>query len=160
MKEIRKKLPPEISEGDFFQNVHAEIESLLETIRMLVSDDNSTFPAYQNHYVNSALRGELAVSSATTSTRQPGSENGSGTPEFARMEGQTEVTEQFEPGVYVTLIQLANGTRIYKGVRFRYVGIRLSHIIKWDVLQICTGNVDEYSCIILFFFPTITIYKH
>ncbi|XP_042028610.1 PH, RCC1 and FYVE domains-containing protein 1-like isoform X2 [Salvia splendens] len=124
MKEIRNKLPPEISEGGFFQNLHAEIESLLETIHMLVSEDNSTFPAYQNHYENNtALHGlsnyredmsqtnELAVSSATTATRQPSSEN-------AQMEGQREVTEQFEPGVYVTLIQLANGTKIYKGVRF------------------------------------------
>ena len=119
MKVIRNKLPSEISEGGFFQNLHAEIESLLETIRMLVSEDNSTFPAYQNHYMSQT--NELAVSSATMAARHPSSQNGPGTPHIAQMEGQREVTEQFEPGVYVTLIQLANGTKIYKGVRFRYV---------------------------------------
>ncbi|KAG6423337.1 hypothetical protein SASPL_113731 [Salvia splendens] len=47
-------------------------------------------------------------------------QSSSGTPEVAQMEGQKEVIEQFEPGVYVTIIQLANGTKIFKGVRFRF----------------------------------------
>ncbi|KAL1535700.1 PH, RCC1 and FYVE domains-containing protein 1-like isoform X1 [Salvia divinorum] len=107
MKEIRNKLPPEISESEFFKNLHAQIESLLETIPVLVSEDNSTFPAYQNHYENTALHG-------LSNNR----EDHLNTQEVAQMEGQREVTEQFEPGVYVTFIQLANGTKIYKGVRF------------------------------------------
>ncbi|KAJ0792979.1 putative brevis radix (BRX) domain-containing protein [Helianthus annuus] len=37
-----------------------------------------------------------------------------------------EVIEQFEPGVYVTLIQLSNGTKIFKRVRFRYMALGFS----------------------------------
>ncbi|KAL2486745.1 Regulator of chromosome condensation (RCC1) family with FYVE zinc finger domain [Abeliophyllum distichum] len=44
------------------------------------------------------------------------SEGGSETPKAVR--GQKEIIEQFEPGVYVTLIQLANDTKIFKRVRF------------------------------------------
>ncbi|XP_068665315.1 PH, RCC1 and FYVE domains-containing protein 1-like [Aristolochia californica] len=33
-------------------------------------------------------------------------------------QGQVQVIEQFEPGVYVTLVQLRNGTRVFKRVRF------------------------------------------
>jgi len=35
-------------------------------------------------------------------------------------EGETQLTEQFEPGVYVTLIVKANGVKVFKRVRFRY----------------------------------------
>ncbi|KAG9153285.1 hypothetical protein Leryth_024079 [Lithospermum erythrorhizon] len=35
-----------------------------------------------------------------------------------KSEGAKEVIEQFEPGVYVTLLQLTNGTKIFKRVRF------------------------------------------
>lgn len=34
-------------------------------------------------------------------------------------EGGENLTEQFEPGVYVTLVQLPNGTKVFKRVRFR-----------------------------------------
>ena len=34
--------------------------------------------------------------------------------------GEVQLIEQFEPGVYVTLIQLKDGTKVFKLVRFRY----------------------------------------
>ena len=34
--------------------------------------------------------------------------------------GEVQLIEQFEPGVYVTLIQLRDGTKVFKRVRFRY----------------------------------------
>ncbi|KAK4434531.1 PH, RCC1 and FYVE domains-containing protein 1 [Sesamum alatum] len=49
---------------------------------------------------------------------QSSTESGSGTPPAAKLEGQKEVIEQFEPGVYVTLVVLSNGTKIFKRVRF------------------------------------------
>ncbi|XP_022887167.1 PH, RCC1 and FYVE domains-containing protein 1-like [Olea europaea var. sylvestris] len=52
----------------------------------------------------------------TNGVHQSSSEVGSGTPKAVR--GQKEIIEQFEPGVYVTLIQLENGTKIFKRVRF------------------------------------------
>jgi len=33
--------------------------------------------------------------------------------------GEVQLIEQFEPGVYVTLIQLRDGTKVFKRVRFR-----------------------------------------
>jgi hypothetical protein len=33
---------------------------------------------------------------------------------------EVQLIEQFEPGVYVTLIQLKDGTKVFKRVRFRY----------------------------------------
>ncbi|XP_028097298.1 protein Brevis radix-like 4 [Camellia sinensis] len=46
-------------------------------------------------------------------------ESGSRSPKAPpKTEGQKEVIEQFEPGVYVTLIQLQEGTKIFKRVRF------------------------------------------
>ncbi|OEL22807.1 putative E3 ubiquitin-protein ligase HERC1 [Dichanthelium oligosanthes] len=35
--------------------------------------------------------------------------------------GEVQLIEQFEPGVYVTLIQLKDGTKVFKRVRFRYL---------------------------------------
>lgn len=35
-------------------------------------------------------------------------------------EGETQVIEQFEPGVYVTLIVKPSGIKVFKRVRFRY----------------------------------------
>ncbi|XP_057781444.1 PH, RCC1 and FYVE domains-containing protein 1-like [Salvia miltiorrhiza] len=131
MKEIANKLPPEISESDSFKNLHAQIESLLETIRMQASEDNPSMPAYQNHatshglsnYKEDHLSQDMSQTNGSSvsyakATHQSSSENGSGAPEVAQMEGQKEVIEQFEPGVYVTFIQLANGTKIFKRVRF------------------------------------------
>ncbi|XP_073027881.1 PH, RCC1 and FYVE domains-containing protein 1-like [Primulina eburnea] len=49
---------------------------------------------------------------------EPRTESDSGTPRAARTEGRTEVIEQFEPGVYVKLVQLSNGTKIFRGIQF------------------------------------------
>lgn len=49
-------------------------------------------------------------------------ENSSRPPESYRpvREGETSIIEQFEHGVYVTLILLPNGIKVFKRVRFRY----------------------------------------
>lgn len=156
MKDIANKLPPEISESEYFKRLHTQIESLLEIIRLQASEDSSDIPEYQIHpdkitiqsvsnykedqlnavvQDNSQNLGRTSTESNGSSvsyakaTHQSSSENGSGSLDVAKMEGQKEVIEQFEPGVYVTVIQLANGTKIFKRVRFRYVGVRLSNII-------------------------------
>lgn len=54
------------------------------------------------------------------------SENASRLPESSTMRnGEKEVIEQFEPGVYVTVLLLRNGTKIFKRVRFRYLSKQL-----------------------------------
>ncbi|KAF8676200.1 hypothetical protein HU200_047071 [Digitaria exilis] len=37
--------------------------------------------------------------------------------------GEVQLIEQFEPGVYVTLIQLKDGTKVFKRVRFSYLNL-------------------------------------
>lgn len=50
---------------------------------------------------------------------QQSSENGSERPEFSTMRnGEKEVIEQFEPGVYVTVMVLQNSAKFFKRVRF------------------------------------------
>lgn len=146
-------MPPEISESESFRNLHAQIESLLETIRMQVSEDNSAFPAYQNHstpqglsnykedHLSTAVQDMSHANGSAVSyakaTHQSSSENGSGTLEVSQMEGQKEVIEQFEPGVYVTFVQLANGNKVFKRVRFRYVSFRLPYY-----KMACSANIQ------------------
>lgn len=157
MTEITNKLPPEISENESFKSLHAQIASLLEIIRTQASEDNSVLPGHQNqsdkttlhsssnykedhlntgsqdmsqHVGRSSTETNGSSVSYAKATNQSSSENGSVNQEAARMEGQKEVIEQFEPGVYVTCLQLANGTKIFKRVKFRYVRVGLSHSIK------------------------------
>jgi hypothetical protein len=63
-------------------------------------------------------------SSNTEATAAPSqsSENDSRSlnPSRSVREGETQIIEQFEPGVYVTLIVKPNGNKIFKRVRFRY----------------------------------------
>ncbi|XP_022871405.1 protein BREVIS RADIX-like [Olea europaea var. sylvestris] len=54
----------------------------------------------------------------TRVVNQLNTEDISRTPEAARSEGRKEVIEQFEPGVYVTLVQLVDGTKLFKRIRF------------------------------------------
>ncbi|XP_074291010.1 PH, RCC1 and FYVE domains-containing protein 1-like [Silene latifolia] len=53
------------------------------------------------------------------STSNQGKENGQRiSPGPTRGEGSRESIEQFEPGVYITYIQLRNGTKVFRRVRF------------------------------------------
>lgn len=52
---------------------------------------------------------------------QSRAEGGPGTPQTAKSEVQKEIMEQFEPGVYVTVLLLPNGSKLFRRIRFRYV---------------------------------------
>ncbi|KAK6161293.1 hypothetical protein DH2020_004674 [Rehmannia glutinosa] len=145
LKEITDKLPPEISESETFKSMQAQVESFLDNIGVPAFEDNSAFPPELTHeeqnrsdqtalaneanfredHVNvvvpqNADRTNEASTSNTNGTNQSSTENGSGASHggASSSEGQKEVIEQFEPGVYVTLLLLANGTKIFKRVRF------------------------------------------
>lgn len=45
--------------------------------------------------------------------------SGNSTPRYSS-HGEVQLIEQFEPGVYVTVAQLQDGTKVFKQVRFRY----------------------------------------
>ncbi|KAL0323122.1 UNVERIFIED_CONTAM: PH, RCC1 and FYVE domains-containing protein 1 [Sesamum angustifolium] len=55
--------------------------------------------------------------SDTKGVNQSSTDSGSGTPPAAKTEGQKEVIEQFEPGVYVTLVYVQTGPRSSRGKR-------------------------------------------
>lgn len=63
-----------------------------------------------------------SVSHSTEAVPRESSENESRTPtaSIKRTESQKEIIEQFEPGVYVTVILRPNGVKIFKRVKFRY----------------------------------------
>ena len=62
---------------------------------------------------SSNTRAAVSLQSSENASRLPGSST--------LRNGEKEVIEQFEPGVYVTVLLLPNGTKIFKRVRFRYL---------------------------------------
>ncbi|XP_051128885.1 PH, RCC1 and FYVE domains-containing protein 1-like [Andrographis paniculata] len=140
LKGISNKLPPEVSKSDVLTNLYAQVESLLDATSIQApgsfpqelanqpqkyfdkseaADANNHRPEYR---INSAVQDSSENANGTpvsSSTTESNSEwRPSSAPQAVRLEGRQEVIEQFEPGVYVTLIQLSNGTKIYKRVRF------------------------------------------
>ncbi|TMW89195.1 hypothetical protein EJD97_017533 [Solanum chilense] len=139
LKEMTQELPPDISESPAIKSIHAQVESFLNTFGNQASEDNSSLqpdtsyshqkPTHRNNISESVIRNDHwdAAGIPETSHSVDGTvreNHGQSTPRSfsgsprAPREGQKEVIEQFEPGVYVTLLQLTNGTKIFKRVRF------------------------------------------
>ncbi|XP_027165839.1 PH, RCC1 and FYVE domains-containing protein 1 isoform X1 [Coffea eugenioides] len=79
-------------------------------------EDNVHSPGLQDMQQNAEAtprERRPSISHIREGSVQASAEGGLGSPKAAR-----EVIEQFEPGVYVTLIQLSNGTKIFKRVKF------------------------------------------
>lgn len=75
------------------------------------------------HHIRSASMGTLDGSSLTSESpcHRIMESNGRAPGDFAPKygtHGEVQLIEQFEPGVYVTLIQLRDGTKVFKRVRF------------------------------------------
>lgn len=64
-----------------------------------------------------------SVSGIEAEATSQSSENGSQSLDTSRSgrERETQVIEQFEPGVYVSLIVRPNGNKVFKRVKFRYL---------------------------------------
>ncbi|MED6172181.1 hypothetical protein PIB30_047659 [Stylosanthes scabra] len=65
-------------------------------------------------------RNGSSLSDNKTTVQPQSSENNSRSLETSRLgrDGETQVVEQFEPGVYVTLVVKPNGAKVFKRVRF------------------------------------------
>lgn len=133
MKEIRETLPPEVSESESFKIMQAQVETLLNITGALASEGRS-----QNHtdYTISAsdlnskehfVAASIESNASNVKVNQSRAEGIPSTPETARAKAK-EVMEQFEPGVYVTLLQLPNGTKVFKRIKFRYSFFLLYHL--------------------------------
>ncbi|CAK9166802.1 unnamed protein product [Ilex paraguariensis] len=148
LKEMTEKLPPEIPECETFKALRAQVEMFLNTNLTEASEDHSSLPSelvsdQQNLPQNTSSVGMLAnrmedhvhagrfqdLSKDGEGTPQNSngqsleatpqhSESDSRSPKVANTGGKKEVIEQFEPGVYVTFIQLGDNTKIFKRVRF------------------------------------------
>ncbi|KAL0456980.1 UNVERIFIED_CONTAM: PH, RCC1 and FYVE domains-containing protein 1 [Sesamum latifolium] len=157
LKEITDKLPPDIPESESLKSARAQVESFLETFGAQVSEDNAAFPPgatneQQNHFhsvvvqdtsqnVDGAPRENNGTFVSHAKASNPSStENGSATSQSENIEGQKEVIEQFEPGVYVTVVQLPNGNKIFKRVRFRYVG---EHLLQ-DIIDVAHQELVHF----------------
>ncbi|KAH7845221.1 hypothetical protein Vadar_025132 [Vaccinium darrowii] len=147
LKEIAGKFPPEMPMSDTLEDINAQFETFfLSTNRDAVSESRSSLPVdlafdqrhesanrqYRRTEDNLDVTGVSDVSQNGEDTPRhsnrssnirealhlESNESAAGSPKSPKSEGQREVIEQFEPGVYVTLIQLHNGTKIFKRVRF------------------------------------------
>lgn len=118
--------------------MHSQVESLLDTPEDQASEGSAALPPddQQNHPDKTKLSSESNSAEHHPDTlNQSRPEGGPGTPSAAKTEERREVMEQFEPGVYVTLLLLPNGTKFFKRIRFRYV-------VSLDFVSLF-GNVNQ-----------------
>ncbi|XP_038903739.1 PH, RCC1 and FYVE domains-containing protein 1-like [Benincasa hispida] len=148
LKEMKDKLPPEISDGENFKSMYAQAEAFLNMVETsktsslptgyekannLTALNNGSTPSFDDSSkriednLDASGRKDLMqenvnslLESKKTSAISQSSENGSRSPlsSTTPTEGEKQVIEQFEPGVYATLVVLSNGTKIFKRVRF------------------------------------------
>ncbi|KAH6823522.1 Regulator of chromosome condensation family protein [Perilla frutescens var. hirtella] len=112
--QLKEKLPPEISESESFKIMHAQVESLMHLTGARAFEGSSSKPP-------EPTREQQNLSDKMISANDSNSKEHlvvPGTPETAKAAVQKEVIEQFEPGVYVTLLQLPNGTKFFRRIRF------------------------------------------
>lgn len=138
---MAEKLPPEF--GNSVKALQIQAESLLKDYKSRASEISPSMPAdssendqprlsndgaidISERAINNGVEPVLLQNSAEGSgiaTAQQNAENSSKVPiDFAPKygsQGEVQLIEQFEPGVYVTLIQLRDGTKVFKRVRFR-----------------------------------------
>ncbi|KAL7102245.1 hypothetical protein ACP275_08G107400 [Erythranthe tilingii] len=135
-KEIKEKLPQEIVESESYRSIQAQAVTLVDTIGTNCEDNSSTVGRESeleqqnnnnNNTVNESsnsndvvVQDMISQQSLDVTPRENDGTSTSRTNENAATSssGQKEVIEQFEPGVYVTLIQLSNGTKIFRRVKF------------------------------------------
>ncbi|XP_021804640.1 E3 ubiquitin-protein ligase HERC2-like isoform X1 [Prunus avium] len=121
MKEWEEKLPPEVSDSDTFKELRTQAEDFINT--------SIGRPSLELEQQYAADKTSLDFESSKTEDNKgedPGeaepqnsSESHLRSPESSTIRsGQKEVIEQFEPGVYVTLLQLQNGARVFRRVKF------------------------------------------
>nr|XP_009407166.1 PREDICTED: protein Brevis radix-like 1 [Musa acuminata subsp. malaccensis] len=113
--DIAEKLPPEFR--DSLGVMHGQAETFLKHSEHVRSDfSSSTMDSssnFQSHLTNEGI-------DTRESTSQHSIDNGLKSPPSSRQstDGEAELVEQFEPGVYITFIQLKNDIKMFKRVRF------------------------------------------
>ncbi|KAI4345782.1 hypothetical protein L6164_012877 [Bauhinia variegata] len=146
LKEMVEKLPPEASDGETLGNMltqaeeflkkDSEIEAFSSLPENLESDHQNAEGVTASESDSSKLQEQgtedggnnlqesnaPSVSDTEAATPPQSAENGSRPPNHpsrpTRSEAENKIIEQFEPGVYVTVLVLPSGRKVFKGVRF------------------------------------------
>lgn len=103
---LQQNAPNKLDSNDSSSKLQDE-NSETEGVESSSRDEGNVLQESNNSY----LSNNEASMSLQNSLREPSR---------SMREGETQVIEQFEPGVYVTLIVKPNGIRTFKRVRFRY----------------------------------------
>ncbi|KAK6914097.1 FYVE zinc finger, partial [Dillenia turbinata] len=151
LMKVIEKMPPEACDSSTFKAMHAKIEAFLDAYQTLIFKGTSM----QDHTVGdlTEVNGVRDLSEESTtpdngsslpktkeSVAQTNKENNSRSPKTSPSKslGQKEVIEQFEPGVYVTVILLQNGAKIFQRVRFSKRRFDENQAEEW-----CKANKDR-----------------
>ncbi|KAK9068155.1 hypothetical protein SSX86_012266 [Deinandra increscens subsp. villosa] len=125
LNELTEKLPPEISNDETFKDLTDKVSYYITTHGSDASsshpslksdqpgESSSEFKRKKNHKVDES---EDEINKSTQD--QENNESSSSNISEAENQKPIEVTEQFEPGVYVTALRLSDGTKEYKHCRF------------------------------------------
>ncbi|XP_058091699.1 PH, RCC1 and FYVE domains-containing protein 1-like isoform X2 [Magnolia sinica] len=140
--EMTEKIPPEVYDIHNLSATHTQLEDLLKSSEsrtlessslaadcsldksLLINDrtDHCSDGGGITDLPQNADEDRSSVSDAKEDMPNQKMENDSRSPRVSTVscgnEGEVQVIEQFEPGVYVTLIQRRNGTRAFKRVKF------------------------------------------
>lgn len=145
LKEMTEKLPPEGEERDAFNSLQSQLESFLATagahaslssyspLNLEVDQHGSPQSSIstEDQHTDSTGLNEVSriVSQESNNTSSPNvqedtSQQHSGNRykfvSSSSSNGVTQVIEQFEPGVYITIDLLPNGIKTFHRVKFRY----------------------------------------
>ncbi|KAG9445658.1 hypothetical protein H6P81_011786 [Aristolochia fimbriata] len=136
LKDATEKISPDLYDANNLKETHAEIEAFLKAngdyklqdpspiVESLNAFVNVGGPSVQEQRIDDSTDGARIDDGCQNHNREIVSDPKESTtnlsPESStmRFNSQGEITEPFEPGVYVTFVQLRNGTRVFKRVRF------------------------------------------
>uniref|UniRef100_A0A7N0T794 Uncharacterized protein n=1 Tax=Kalanchoe fedtschenkoi TaxID=63787 RepID=A0A7N0T794_KALFE len=136
LKEMVDKLPPDVIESESFKSAFDQavafvssmgdhkapsFEELTSIHTQWASEGSSQSDLVQssgNNPINDNKSSNFDKIEAAPPPTSHNDANASGSSSTAKKEKLTQVIEQFEPGVYVTLVLLSDGTKIFNRVRF------------------------------------------
>ncbi|KAL5542276.1 hypothetical protein UlMin_009986 [Ulmus minor] len=137
LKITTQKLPPELSDYETYNSLQARAEHFLDirnegSLRRgdrsiwssghrVESHANAAQVTWQSSEGGESMSENFrSIWSSRDDEAHPSSENSSRSHDSSRMKTDkgNEVIEQFEPGVYVTLLQLPNGNRVFRRIKF------------------------------------------
>ncbi|CAL5192431.1 unnamed protein product [Lathyrus oleraceus] len=155
LKEMTEQLPPEVLESEKFSNMVVQAENFIEenpksktclvpsnlesekpNERVIEENNNEAAEVNQSQDAGDVFQesnGSCSSNTEAIAAPSQSSENDSKSLNSSRpvREGESQMIEQFEPGVYVTLMVKPNGNRVFKRVRFSKRRFREDQAEEW-----------------------------